>query len=746
VPLGAADKLTRALTETRIRGVKTNMPFIRNVLAHPEFISGEATTSFIADEHERLFDFTAQSSSNRGQKLLNYLGDLVVNGRSTPGAAGPVTPRVTPLVPPPSKLKPPPGLKQVLEQGGPAAFAKAVRQNRGLLLTDTTWRDAHQSLLATRVRSKDILAIAPTSAHALANCYSIENWGGATFDVSLRFLRECPWERLQLMREAVPNVPFQMLLRGANGVGYTNYPDNAIFKFCDVAVKNGMDVFRVFDSLNYLDNLKLGVDAVGAAGGVVEAAISYTGDISDPTKGKFTLDYYLELARQLVAADIHVLCIKDMAGLLKPQAATMLIGALRREFPSLPIHVHTHDTAGTGVASMLACADAGADAVDGAIDSMSGMTSQPSLGAMVAALKDGPLATGLEMKDLSTLIEYWESVRFSYSAFESGQKSGSAEVYTHEMPGGQYTNLQFQSTSLGLAEEWPEVKRSYAAANQLLGDIVKVTPSSKVVGDLAQFMVTNKLDEQAVRDQADTLSFPSSVVEYFQGAIGIPHGGFPQPLQSQVVKDLPVFSGRPGAELPPLDLDAAMSNLRDKYGSEVSETDLMSWVMYPKVYEQYKADIDAFGDVGKLPTRAFIEPMDLGEEISVELEKGKTLGIALKAVGKMDPKTGIREVFFDFNGMPRSVRIEDRQAASTKISRPKAIQGDLGSVGAPMPGGVVETRVKVGDTVAAGDPMVVLSAMKMETVVAAPIAGKVGTLSVGAGDDVQAGDLLVCID
>jgi len=536
-----------------------------------------------------------------------------------------------------------------------------------------------------------------------------------------------------------------MLLRGANGVGYTNYPDNAVFKFCDVAVKNGMDVFRIFDSLNYIDNLKLGVEAVGAAGGVAEAAISYTGDISDPTKGKYTLDYYLELARQLVAADIHVLAIKDMAGLLKPTAAHTLISALRREFPHLPLHVHTHDTAGTGVASMLAAAAAGADAVDAAIDSMSGMTSQPSLGAIVAALQNDELATGLSMEELTPLIEYWESVRFSYAAFESGQKSGSAEVYHHEMPGGQYTNLQFQSTSLGLADQWSSVKKAYASANVLLGDIVKVTPSSKVVGDLAQFMVTNGLDEQAVREQADTLSFPSSVVEYFQGAIGIPHGGFPQPLQKQVVKDLPVFSGRPGAELAPLDLDAALTDLRGKYGDSIGEEDLMSWVMYPKVYEQYQKDLDVFGDVSKLPTRAYIEPMELGEEISCELEKGKTLGIKLMAVGSLDVKNATREVFFDFNGMPRSVVIADRNAESNRVQRAKATDA-AGSVGAPMPGVVLETKVKVGDNITAGTPMVVLSAMKMETVVAAPVGGKVADVTVKSGDDVQAGDLLVSLD
>jgi len=737
----AAEKLDRALIETRIRGVKTNIPFIRNVLVHPQFATGEATTSFIGDSPE-LFDFAVVE--NRGQKLLNYLGELVVNGRSVQGASGPVTPRVAVMLPEVPHGAPPAGLKQVLEAGGPTAFAKAVRENQGLLLTDTTWRDAHQSLLATRVRTRDLLAIAPYSAHALHRCYSLENWGGATFDVALRFLRECPWERLVEMREAVPNVPFQMLLRGANAVGYTNYPDNAVHKFCEVAVRHGMDVFRIFDSLNYVDNLKLGIDAVGSAGGVVEAAISYTGDISNPSKGKFTTDYYLDLARQLVACDIHVLAIKDMAGLLKPAAARTLVGALRREFPSVPIHVHTHDTAATGVASMLAAHAAGADVVDVAVDSMAGMTSQPSMGAIVAALEHEGRGTGVSLPELYKLIEYWESVRFSYAAFESGQKSGSAEVYEHEMPGGQYTNLQFQSTSLGLSDQWAQVKTAYAAANRLLGDIVKVTPSSKVVGDLAQFMVTNDLDEAAVRKQADTLSFPSSVVEYFQGAIGVPHGGFPQPLAAQVVKSLPVFAGRPGAELPPLDLEQAMADLKARYGDGVGERDLMSSTMYPKVYETYMAEKERYGDVSKLPTRAYIEPMELGEEIAVELQKGKTLGIKLVAVGELNAKEGTREVYFDFNGMPRSVKINDRTAQSTRVVRSKA-EDVPGGVGAPMPGVVVDLMVKVGDAVEVGAPMLVLSAMKMETTVAAPATGRIDSLSVKSGDDVQAGDVLVTL-
>lgn len=422
----------------------------------------------------------------------------------------------------------------------------------------------------------------------------------------------------------------------------------------------------------------------------------------------------------------------------------MLISAIRREFPDLPIHVHTHDTAGTGVASMLACANAGADAVDAAVDSMSGMTSQPSMGAIVAALQNHHLATGIKVEDLSPLIEYWESTRYSYQSFESGQKSGSAEVYTHEMPGGQYTNLHFQTSALGLANQWSQVKKNYAAANQLLGDIVKVTPSSKVVGDLAQFMAANNLDEAGVRAQANTLSFPSSVVEFFQGAIGIPHGGFPQPLQQQVVKDNHVFAGRPGEELEPLDFDAAMTDLRAKYGS-ASETDLMSSVMYPKVFETYKEEMAMYGDVSKLPTRAYVEPLELGEEILVEFEKGKTVGIGLQAVGMLNEKMGTREVFFEFNGMPRSVMVADRKATTVKVKRAKADPKDVGEVGAPMPGVVIETKVSVGDSVAAGTPMLVLSAMKMETVVAAPIAGLVSSMKVETGDDVQSGDLLVSL-
>ena len=743
----ACDRLTRALRETRIRGVKTNMPFVLNVVNHPEFRAGQATTAFIG-ENPDLFHFA--KSADRASKLLAYLGDLAVNGRKAVGATGAKTPKYAAVLPPAVEVSKKKGLKQILETEGPVGFAKAVRNRKGLLLTDTTMRDAHQSLLATRVRTKDILAVAPYAAYSIGNdCYSFENWGGATFDVCMRFLHECPWDRLSQMREAMPNVPFQMLLRGANGVGYTSYPDNAIYKFCSVAVDNGMDVFRIFDSLNYLENMYLGIDAVGAAGGVVEAAISYTGNVLNDDKDyKYTLEYYLDLARKLHSRSIHVLAIKDMAGLLTPKASERLIGALRTEFPDLPIHVHTHDTAGNGVASMLAAAEAGADAVDVAIDSMSGLTSQPSMGALVAALKGTQLDTGIDLEKIRPLIDYWESARMSYAAFESGQKSGSSDVYDHEMPGGQYTNLLFQATSLGLSEKWPQVKKSYADANLLLGDIVKVTPSSKTVGDLAQFMVTNDLTAKDVQNEATHLSFPSSVVEFFQGALGIPTGGFPEPLRTDVLKSAGnprTFAGRPGAELDPIDFDDLKMKLQAKHPSlkkRMKDTDIMSAVMYPKVYDEFQTHLEKYGDVSILPTREFIEPLEAGETVDITIERGKHLVIKLLGVGTLDPKTGSREVFFELNGSPRSVLVLDAHSSEKHVLRPKADPNVAGSVPAPMPGVVIELRAKHGQPVAAGDPLLVLSAMKMETVVSAPVAGTVDAVHVNVGDDVSAHDLI----
>jgi pyruvate carboxylase len=540
---------------------------------------------------------------------LAYISNVIVNG--TPkelGAMGPPPSSVDPIIPvitpKPDGKSVGPSLKQIFDTQGAEAFAMAVRKRKGLLLTDTTWRDAHQSVIATRMRTIDMLNIADATKVTLANAYSLENWGGATFDVALRFLREDPWDRLATLREAVPDIPFQMLLRGANAVGYTSYPDNVVFEFCRLAKETGMDVFRVFDSVNYIENMKLGIDAVGTAGGIVEGAVCYTGDVSNPKRGKYTLEYYLDFVRQLEALGIHVLAIKDMAGLLKPQAATILVGAIRKEYPNLPIHVHTHDTAGTGVASMLACARAGADAVDAASDAMSGTTSQPSIGALVAATAGTDLETGIHLDQVQALNEYWEECRGLYAPFESGQKTGSSDVYDHEMPGGQYTNLLFQSTQLGLTGQWSKVKKAYATANRLLGDIIKVTPSSKVTGDLAQFIVANNLTEQEVIDKAETLSFPKSVIEYFQGYLGIPPFGFPEPLRSRVIKGLTIegtnglscFEGRPGADLKPVDMDAARAKLEEKWSLDspagIRDVDVSSHLMYPVVFDDCKFQHD----------------------------------------------------------------------------------------------------------------------------------------------------------
>lgn len=751
-----AAKLRRALSEFRIRGVKTNIYFLRNVLETEQFLNGVINTGFIEENPQLLNDgnISKKYFRNRAQRLLEFLAQNIVNGSPAELGADKAVPpsEIVPIIPGVNALansdRQHKSLRSIYKEDGPGAFAAAVRRHKGLLLTDTTWRDAHQSLLATRVRTHDILKIAPATSTVMCNAYSLENWGGATYDVSYRFLRECPWDRLGRMREQVPDIPFQMLLRGANAVGYTSYPDNAVYKFCELAVQHGMDIFRVFDSLNYIENMRLGIDAVGAAGGIIEASVCYTGDVLRSEKEyRYTIDYYLQLVRELVRHGIHVLNIKDMAGLLKPRAATMLITALRSEYPDLPIHVHTHDTAGAGVAAMIACAESGADAVDVAIDAMSGMTSQPSMGAIVAALHGTSLDTGFDLQQLELINDYWEQCRQIYAPFESGQKSGSSDVYRHEMPGGQYTNLLFQSSQLGLADRWPQVKRSYAEANEILGDIVKVTPSSKVVGDLAQFMVTNNLSKEDVLAEAENHSFPSSVVEYFQGYLGIPTGGFPEPLRSQVLKGktLPngkqTFDGRPGAEFPPIDFCAVKRELEELYGIEGSDTDAISYVLYPDVFKEYKQFVQKYGDVSVLDTRAFIIGLVEGEEAKFDVSNGVTYYITLKHVGSVNDD-GTRDVYFDFNGHERIITVED-SSASTASSKRAFATTDLGSVGAPMPGVVVAINVKEGDVIKRGEPLAVLSAMKMETVVAAPCDGTVGHISVSVGSNLSPGELLL---
>ncbi|XP_063175279.1 LOW QUALITY PROTEIN: pyruvate carboxylase, mitochondrial [Chroicocephalus ridibundus] len=740
----AAAKMSRALAEFRIRGVKVGLPFLQNVLAHPQFLGGAADTQFI-DENPELFHL--RPGQNRAQKLLHYLGHVMVNGPSTPLPVKAKAALVEPNPPPVPMGDPPAGLRAVLAREGPGGFARAVRGHRGLLLTDTTFRDAHQSLLATRVRTRDLARVAPFVAHNLSPLCSMETWGGATFDVAMRFLHECPWERLRELRRLVPNIPFQMLLRGANAVGYTNYPDNVIYRFCEVAVANGMDIFRVFDALNYLPNLVLGVEAAGRAGAVVEAALSYTGDVADPSRTKYSLDYYLGLARELVAAGTHILCIKDMAGLLTPPAARLLVGALREQFPEVPLHIHTHDTAGAGVASMLAAANAGADVVDVAVDAMSGMTSQPSMGALVACARGTPLDTGIALERVFEYSEYWEAARALYAAFDctATMKSGNADVYENEIPGGQYTNLHFQAHAMGLGHKFKEVKKAYTEANKILGDLIKVTPSSKVVGDLAQFMVQNGLSREEVEARADELSFPLSVVEFLQGHIGIPPGGFPEPFRSRVLKDLPRVEGRPGASLPPLDFEALGQELGARHGAPTTPEDLLSAALYPKVYDDFRTFTSTFGPVSCLGTRLFLEGPTIAEEFEVELERGKTLHIKALALGDLNA-AGQREVFFELNGQLRSILVRDTQAMKEMHVHPKAERGAKGQVGAPMPGEVVEVRVRRGATVAKGDPLCVLSAMKMETVVTAPLAGTVARLHVRPGMSLEGDDLIVEIE
>ncbi|KAK6865497.1 pyruvate carboxylase [Apiospora arundinis] len=736
----ARRKILRALVEFRIRGVKTNIPFLASLLTHPTFIDGNCWTTFI-DDTPQLFDLIG--SQNRAQKLLAYLGDLAVNGSSIAGQVGEPKLKSDIIIPEllnddGSKLDVSQpcqkGWRNIILEQGPKAFAKAVREYKGTLLMDTTWRDAHQSLLATRVRTVDLLGIAKETSHALSNLYALECWGGATFDVAMRFLYEDPWDRLRKMRKLVPNIPFQMLLRGANGVAYASLPDNAIDHFVKQAKDNGVDIFRVFDALNDVDQLAVGINAVKKAGGVVEATVCYSGDMLNPKK-KYNLEYYMSLVEKLVEMDIDVL------GVLKPHAATLLIGSLRKKYPDLPIHVHTHDSAGTGVSSMVACAQAGADAVDAATDSLSGMTSQPSINAIIASLEGSAFESGLNPGHVRALDTYWAQLRLLYSPFEAHLAGPDPEVYEHEIPGGQLTNMMFQAQQLGLGSQWAETKKAYEHANDLLGDIVKVTPTSKVVGDLAQFMVSNKLSSQDVIDRAEELDFPGSVLEFLEGMMGQPYGGFPEPLRTRALRNRRKFDKRPGLYLDPVDFKKIRTEIGQKWGS-VTECDLASYIMYPKVFDDYKKFIQKYGDLSVLPTKYFLTAPKIGEEFHVELEKGKVLILKLLAVGPLSENTGQREVFYEVNGEVRQTSVVDQKSSVENVARPKVDPTDGSQVGAPMAGVLVELRVKDGSDVAKGDPIAILSAMKMEMVISAPHSGKVSGLQVKEGDSVDGSDLV----
>ena len=735
-------RMHRALWEFRIRGVVTNLRFLDQLITHPAFAQGDYTTRFI-DTTPELFHWPRKR--DRATRILKFIGETIVNGNvETKTRARPAQFNLPRMPAVPLQSPPPPGTKQMLEELGPERFAKWMLGEKRVLLTDTTMRDAHQSLLATRVRTQDMAAIAPYYATLLPQLFSMECWGGATFDVAMRFLSEDPWQRLAQFRERMPNLLLQMLLRSANAVGYTNYPDNVVRFFVKRAADNGIDVFRIFDSLNWVENMRVSIDAVLESGKLCEAAICYTGNLSDPHEKKYTLDYYLKLARELRDAGTHVLGIKDMGGQCRPEAARVLVKALKDEI-GLPIHFHTHDTSGIAAASVLAAIDAGANAVDCAIDSMSGLTSQPNMGSIVEALRFGPHDAGIDPAKIRLLSSYWEQTRKLYGAFESDIRSGASEVYVHGMPGGQYTNLREQARSLGIDDaRWPEVAQTYSDVNAMFGDIIKVTPTSKVVGDMALLMITSGLTKEKVLDPANDVAFPESVVQLFRGDIGQPYGGFPQALQKKILKDQKPLTERPGAHLPPADLDAERQKIQQKLPRQVTDDDLASYLMYPRVWMDYISDRLLFGDVSILPTPVFFYGMEAGQEITIDIERGKTLIVRYVATSEAH-EDGTRTVFFELNGLPRSVRVQDRSQVAKRAPQRKAEPGNVKQVGAPMPGTIATVAVTVGRKVARGDVLATLEAMKMETAVRAEADGEIAEVLARPGQQVDAKDLLIVL-
>ena len=738
-PEKAIARMDRALREFRIRGVATNIEFVINLLKHPTFLDQSYTTKFI-DTTPALFAF--KKRRDRATKILLYIADITVNGHpETAGRAKPAAQVKAPKAPAP-RVEPAMGTRNLLEQKGPQAVADWMRAQKKVLLTDTTMRDGHQSLLATRMRSIDMIKVAPAYAAHLPQLFSVECWGGATFDVAYRFLQECPWQRLRDLRAAMPNLMTQMLLRGANGVGYTTYPDNVVRAFVAQAAKTGVDVFRVFDSLNWVENMRTAMDAVLEANKLCEGTVCYTGDILDPARAKYDLKYYVARAQELKAAGAHVLGLKDMAGLLKPAAAKILVKTLRTEV-GLPVHFHTHDTSGAAAATVLAAIDAGVDAVDAAMDAFSGGTSQPCLGSIVEALRHTERDTGMDIAAIREISGYWEHVRAQYAAFESGIPAPASEVYLHEMPGGQFTNLKAQARSLGLEERWPEVAQAYADANQMFGDIVKVTPSSKVVGDMALMMVAQGLSRAQVEDPATDVAFPDSVVDMMKGNLGQPHGGWPKGIQAKVLKGDTPLTTRPGADVAPVDLEAARTKLSsDLNGFTVDDEDLNGYLMYPKVFLDYMGRHRSYGPVRTLPTKTFFYGMAPGEEITAEIDPGKTLEIRLQAVGETTDDGEVK-VFFELNGQPRVIRVPNRVIKAKTAAKPKAAEGNPNHIGAPMPGAIASVAVTVGQKVKAGDMLLTIEAMKMETGIHADREATIKALYVTAGSQIDAKDLLV---
>ena len=737
----AASIMNRALQEFRVRGVKTNIGFLENVITHSVFLNGKCDTSFI-EKHPELLQF--REKKDRASKVLTFLGDVIVNG--SPGIAKPLKSAelMEARVPEIDFTQPrPAGSKDLFMKLGAEGLSKWILEQKKLLITDTTMRDAHQSNLATRVRSYDLLRIAEPTSYLGADLFSLECWGGATFDVSMRFLKECPWQRLHKLSEAVPNILFQMLLRGSNAVGYTNYPDNVVQKFVEEAANSGVDIFRIFDSLNWTTGMQVAMEAVRKSGKICEAAICYTGDITDPKRDKYPLEYYVSMAKELEKMGAHILAIKDMAGLLKPLAAYKLVKALKENI-GIPVHLHTHDTSSNGSAMLLKASEAGVDIVDAALSSLSGLTAQPNLNALVAALEGSERDPQVNAAGLQQLANYWETVRDYYAPFESGLKSGTAEVYHHEIPGGQYSNYKPQVAGLGLLDRWEECKEMYHKVNMMFGDIVKVTPSSKVVGDMAMFLVKNNLQPEDVYSSTEDLAFPESVVGMFKGMLGQPYQGWPEELQKIILKGQQPITCRPGELLEPADFAAERSKLEEKLGHKVDDKALISAILYPNVYPEFDRHRQDFSDTSVIPTPIFFYGLEPGQETSLDIEAGKTLIIKLNAIGKLQAD-GTRTVYFELNGNNRSVVVRDQSVQNSDAFREKADKGNAHHIGAPMPGKVFKVNVKAGDTVKAGDVLMVTEAMKMETNIKAKADAQVAEVRFKEGDKVEKEDLVIVL-
>jgi len=735
----AANVMNRALQEFRVRGVKTNIGFLENVVTHPVFLKGDCDTSFI-EKHPELM--VIREKQDRASKVLTYLGEVIVNG--SPGIVKPLksSELLDARVPEVDITQPRPlGSRDLFMKLGAEGLSKWILEQNKLLLTDTTMRDAHQSNLATRVRTHDLLKIAEPTSYLGADIFSLEMWGGATFDVSMRFLKESPWQRLHKLSEAIPNVLFQMLLRGSNAVGYTNYPDNVVERFVEEAANSGIDIFRIFDSLNWTTGMKVAMEAVRKTGKICEASICYTGDITDPKRDKYPLEYYVNMAKELEKMGAHILAIKDMAGLLKPLAAYKLVKALKENI-GIPVHLHTHDTSSNGSATLLKASEAGVDIVDAALSSLSGLTAQPNLNALVSSLEGSERDPLVNADGLQKLANYWETVRDYYAPFESGLKSGTAEVYHHEIPGGQYSNYKPQVAGLGLLDRWEECKEMYHKVNLLFGDIVKVTPSSKVVGDMAMFLVKNNLQPEDVFTKGDELTFPESVVGMFKGMLGQPYQGWPEELQRIILKGEQPITCRPGELLEPVDFDEERLKLEEKVGHKVDDKALISHILYPHVYPEFDKHRQEYSDTSVIPTPIFFYGLEPGQETSLDIEPGKTLIIKLNTVSKVQ-SDGTRTVYFELNGNTRSVVIRDQSAQTDEVVRDKADKGNPNHIGAPMPGKVLKVNVKAGDEVKAGDVLMVTEAMKMETNIKAKIDAKVAEVKFKESDKVEKDDLVI---